>query len=77
LLEDDEDGDIGGGDIVVGPNTEVYVSVMKKKEVVAESNGEDIVTRIQYLFNFIMNYRSRYAHQQRNKENKFMLDEHQ
>ena len=38
---------------------------------------ETLVTRIQYLFNFIMNYRSRYGHQIKNKKTKFLLDEHQ
>jgi hypothetical protein len=37
---------------------------------------ERLQNRIQYLFNFIMNYRSRYAHNVKNKQNKFILEEH-
>jgi len=38
---------------------------------------ERLKTRIQYLFNFIMNYRSRFAHQSKNRKNKFLIEEHQ
>lgn len=34
----------------------------EKQDLGLEVRMENIVTRIQYLFNFIMNYRSRYAH---------------
>ena len=41
-----------------------------------ELKCENHVTRVQYLFNFIMNYRSRYGHQWRNKKTKFLIEEH-
>ena len=37
---------------------------------------EFLSNRIQYLFNFIMNYRSRYSHNIKNRKNKFLLEEH-
>jgi len=37
---------------------------------------EFLANRIQYLFNFIMNYRSRYSHNIKNRKNKFLLEEH-
>ena len=38
---------------------------------------DQLKTRVQYLFNFIMNYRSRFAHQNKTKKTKFLLEEHQ
>lgn len=57
------------------------LSIQSKKEdtdsIGLQLRCENLVTRIQYLFNFIMNYRSRYAHNIKNKKNKFLLEEHQ
>ena len=48
----------------------------RSKAIGLEIRCDHLQTRIQYLFNFIMNYRSRYAHQLRTKQNKFLLEEH-
>ena len=37
---------------------------------------ENLKQRIQYLFNFIMNYRSRFSHQLKTKSTKFLIEEH-
>lgn len=48
----------------------------KDQSIPLQIRCDSIKQRIQYLFNFIMNYRSRYSHQIKNKKNKFLLEEH-
>lgn len=53
-----------------------YKENEEKLDIGLQTRCDALSTRIQYLFNFIMNYRSRYAHQIKNKENRFLLEEH-
>lgn len=48
----------------------------EKQDMGLQTRLDNLLTRIQYLFNYTMNYRSRYAHNIKNKENKFLLEEH-
>lgn len=88
-VKNDENWKVFAACKVLGSTLEIYEKTFEqlnlelKKENEDESNQislqlacENLTTRVQYLFNFIMNYRSRYGHQYKNKGNKFLLEEH-